>query len=291
LVTKEFFRNDVENNLKKLEAVGAKRGEIKYWIPPYEHYNEEIVAWSRELGLTVINYTPGTRSNADYTEDDAKNFVSSKVIYDSILKKEQEDPNGLNGFLLLTHFGAGPKRTDKFFNHFGALLDELQKRGYKFVRVDELLQSGQKLPKFQDFPVTEIFRGKPKTVDLTSHPKARMYRTRLRQGAKESTDFAGHYVAVEWGCGTGCQQSAIIDALTGKVHFLPINSDLGSEFRLNSSLWVINPPERIIEFYQGKIPQTNRWIYSYYYQWDEKIKDFELLFTDNPWPSKTLFGR
>lgn len=143
LVTKEFFRNDMEKNLKKIEAVGMKRSEIKYWIPPYEHYNEEIVAWSRELGLTVINYTPGTRSNADYTEDDAKNFVPSQVIYDSILKKEQEDPNGLNGFLLLNHFGAGPKRTDKFFNHLGALLDELQRRGYEFVRVDELLSHSE----------------------------------------------------------------------------------------------------------------------------------------------------
>jgi hypothetical protein len=89
----------------------------------------------------VINYTPGTRSNADYIEDDAKNFISSKAIYDSILKKEQEDPNGLNGFLLLMHFGVGPKRTDKFYDHLGALLDELQRRGYEFVRVDELLKN------------------------------------------------------------------------------------------------------------------------------------------------------
>jgi peptidoglycan/xylan/chitin deacetylase (PgdA/CDA1 family) len=141
LVTKEFFRAQVENNLKKLEAIGVKRGEIKFWIPPYEHYNEEIVRWSRELHLSVINYTPGTRSNADYIEDDAKNFISSKAIYDSILKKEQEDPNGLNGFLLLMHFGVGPKRTDKFYDHLGELLDELQKRGYEFVRVDELLKN------------------------------------------------------------------------------------------------------------------------------------------------------
>ena len=140
LVAKEQFRSDLEENLKKIEKLGLKRSEIKYWIPPYEHYNEEIVQWSRELGLTVINYTPGTRSNADYTEDDAKNFVSSQVIFDSILKKEREDPNGLNGFLLLMHFGVGPKRSDKMHERFGALLDELQKRGYEFVRVDELLR-------------------------------------------------------------------------------------------------------------------------------------------------------
>jgi peptidoglycan/xylan/chitin deacetylase (PgdA/CDA1 family) len=141
LVTKAQFRADLENNLKKIEKLGVKRAEIKYWIPPYEHYNEEIVSWSRELALTLVNFTPGTRSSADYTVDDAKNFVPSKTIYESILKKEQEDPNGLNGFLLLMHFGVGPKRTDKFYNHLGALLDELHKRGYKFVRVDELLKN------------------------------------------------------------------------------------------------------------------------------------------------------
>jgi peptidoglycan/xylan/chitin deacetylase (PgdA/CDA1 family) len=140
LVTKELFRSDLKNNLKKIEELGVKRKQIKYWIPPYEHYNEEIVTWSRELGLTLINFTPGTRSTTDYTEDHAENFVSSKAIFDSIIKKEQEDLNGLNGFLLLTHFGVGPKRTDKFYNKLGALLDELQSRGYEFVRVGELLQ-------------------------------------------------------------------------------------------------------------------------------------------------------
>lgn len=140
LVTKEFFTADLENNIQKIERVGVKRKQMKFWIPPFEHYNEEIVSWSHELGLTLINFSPGTRSNADYTEDDAKNFVSSQVIYESILKKEQEDPKGLNGFLLLLHFGVGPKRTDKMHERFGALLDELQKRGYEFVRVDELLK-------------------------------------------------------------------------------------------------------------------------------------------------------
>ena len=96
------------------------------------------MSWSRELGLTLINFSPGTRSNADYTEDDAKNFVSSQIIYDSIVKKEQAD--GLNGFLLLLHFGVGPKRTDKMHDRLGELLDYLDKCGYQFVRVDELLK-------------------------------------------------------------------------------------------------------------------------------------------------------
>jgi endoglucanase len=138
LVTKEFFQRDLETNLQQIEQLGVKRSRIKYFIPPYEWYNEEIVAWTRELGLTLINFSPGTRSTADYTEEDAKNFVSSQVIYDSILRKEKE--NGLNGFMLLLHMGAGPKRTDKMYRRLPELLNHLQGKGYQFVRIDELLR-------------------------------------------------------------------------------------------------------------------------------------------------------
>jgi peptidoglycan/xylan/chitin deacetylase (PgdA/CDA1 family) len=87
--------------------------------------------------MTLINFTSGTRSTADYTENDAKNFVSSQVILDSIINKEKKD--GLNGYLLLLHFAVSPKRTDLMANRMGELLDYLQKQGYDFVRVDEML--------------------------------------------------------------------------------------------------------------------------------------------------------
>lgn len=114
--------------------------EFSYFLPPYEHYNREIADWTAEMGMILINFTPGTRSNADYTGEADRNFVSSQVIFDSILKKEREDPHGLNGFLLLLHIGAGPGRADKFHTRFGELLDVLAARGYQFVRVDELLE-------------------------------------------------------------------------------------------------------------------------------------------------------
>lgn len=91
--------------------------------------------------MTLINFTPGTRSNADYTGEADRNFVPSSVIYDSILARERQDPNGLNGFILLLHLGAGPGRQDKFHTRFGGLLDVLAAKGYEFVRVDELLDS------------------------------------------------------------------------------------------------------------------------------------------------------
>ncbi|MFH0793649.1 MAG: polysaccharide deacetylase family protein [bacterium] len=144
LVTEQEFRSDLEACLKQVETAGMPRAAVKYWIPPYEWYNYEISAWSRKAGLVLFNFTPGTRANADWAPDDHKSFLPSQKIYDSILEYEQKDPDGLNGFLLLLHIGAGPERTDKMHKFFGPLLTELEKRGYRFVRVDEMLRGAEK---------------------------------------------------------------------------------------------------------------------------------------------------
>jgi hypothetical protein len=56
-------------------------------------------------------------------------------------------------------------------------------------------------------------------VNLKSHKNANMFRTNLRNAAKEGVNFAGHYILTTWGCGTNCSQSAIIDARNGRVFF------------------------------------------------------------------------
>jgi peptidoglycan/xylan/chitin deacetylase (PgdA/CDA1 family) len=139
LVSRAQFRADLEQNLEKLRAVGVAPVQAHFFLPAYEHCNEEIAAWTAERGLTLVNLTPGTRSAADYTGEKDENFVPSQRILDSVLGRETQDPHGLNGFILLFHVGAGPGRSDKFHTRFGDLLDKLSARGYKFVRIDELL--------------------------------------------------------------------------------------------------------------------------------------------------------
>jgi hypothetical protein len=103
-------------------------------------------------------------------------------------------------------------------------------------------------PRFEDYPVREIYKGPVARVRLDS-PKARMFRTMLREGARTGPNFAGHYTFVLWGCGTGCAQKAIVDARTGRVYFIPLEfsdiNDVEDEtarkrfFRLNSKLLVV----------------------------------------------------
>jgi hypothetical protein len=99
-------------------------------------------------------------------------------------------------------------------------------------------------PDFGDYRVQDIYTGRPASVDLSSHPIAREYRTRLRKGAAKGPNFAGHYSVVDWGCGSGCQNFAIVDSINGKVFHTPgINSQAGQSFRLDSRLLIMNPVE------------------------------------------------
>jgi peptidoglycan/xylan/chitin deacetylase (PgdA/CDA1 family) len=139
LVPRDRFRADLEANLAEIERFGVARTAATHYIPPYEHYNEEIVAWSAALGLTVVSYTPGTLSAADWTPEDHPRHRGTDEIYESIYRREREDPHGLSGFLLLMHAGAGPKRPDRSDRRLGELLDDLLARGYALERVDHLL--------------------------------------------------------------------------------------------------------------------------------------------------------
>lgn len=142
LVSEDQFQADLVANVAKIIPLipNESRRFSRFFLPPFEHYNREIADWTRENGWMLINFTPGTRSNADYTGEADKNFVSSQKIFDSIVAREREDPSGLNGFILLLHIGAGPGRADKFHARLGELLDYLAGRGYEFARVDELLR-------------------------------------------------------------------------------------------------------------------------------------------------------
>ncbi len=140
LVDHSTFTTDLLNNYAVMEDFGISRKDAPLFLPPYEWYNQQISDWTAELGLQLINFSPGTRSNADYTTPDmGPRYLSSKRIYDSILNYEKQSTNGLNGFLLLVHIGTHPDRTDKFYYLLPDLIDELRSRGYRF----ELLLSGR----------------------------------------------------------------------------------------------------------------------------------------------------
>lgn len=134
LVTKAQFEKDIQDNRAALTKIGVPPQQASYFMPPYEWYNAEINQWAQAMGLTLVNFTPGTGTNADYTTPDMPNYRSSAQLYERLLNFEKNNPNHLNGAILLIHFGTDPKRTDKFYSYLPRLIEELKGKGYDFGR-------------------------------------------------------------------------------------------------------------------------------------------------------------
>src|SRR5437868_1859738 len=120
----------------------------------------------------------------------------------------------------------------------------------------------QSVPRFEDYSAP---------VNLRSAKGASSFRTRLREGAREGVNFAGHYTMVQWGCGAGCLDAGVIDAKTGMV-YLPDeiagfmvwfwnDNDEALQFKPNSRLLVLSGAPAS-EANSGS-PKTGL----YYYEW------------------------
>ncbi len=110
-------------------------------------------------------------------------------------------------------------------------------------------------PKFEDYPVDE-YKGKIAPIDFSTKPEAREFRTVITTAEKQGPNFAGNYTVATWGCGTGCQEFAVINAKTGEIIHYPNGSNgvysdtistLGHQFeyKMNSRLFVVGPPWNI----------------------------------------------
>lgn len=138
LVTKEAFCRDVLDNYRQMERFGVKRADARFFLPAFEWYNDTIAAWTKELGLVLVNFTPGTYSNADWTHPElGDQYLSTDTIFARILRFEQSRPDGLNGFLLLTHIGTDPRRKDKFYLRLDELVTILKNKGYRFTLLSD----------------------------------------------------------------------------------------------------------------------------------------------------------
>lgn len=158
--------------------------------------------------------------------------------------------------------------------------------------------STERLPRFEDYPVTDVFKGTPAAPKIVT-PQKRMYRTRIREGVSKGwgvvrdgkeqpgPNFAGHMIVVQWPCGAPCMMMAMADAQTGDVYSSPISFDgIGSqslalplltpelavgrnpdvEFRQDSSLMVIRATSK-------QTPQHPS--YTYYFLW--QVGEWKLL--------------
>jgi hypothetical protein len=145
-------------------------------------------------------------------------------------------------------------------------------------------------PKFSDYPVS-VFAGKPTSPDVESHPRSRLFRSKIREGAQRGPNFAGHYTIVGWGCGSSCGSQAIVDAETGQV-FHPrslaaidnVNIDIAALEGREESLIKYRPDSRLLVVIGG-INEDPRLRGISYFVWQEnKLK--RILFVHKSYDTK-----
>ncbi len=78
-------------------------------------------------------------------------------------------------------------------------------------------QDAIEAPKFEAFKATKFFAGTPASPDFKTRESALQFKTVIENGAKKGPNFAGAYTVVSWGCGSACQNHAILDAESGKI--------------------------------------------------------------------------
>lgn len=141
LVSKEDFTVDMLKSFRQMAKFGIQPKDAPFFIPPYEHYNAEVASWAQQLGLQIVNFTPGTASSQDYTwrgmPGEKEKYRTSQWLYNNIMQCESR--HTLNGHLLMIHLGTDDRRTDKFYHYLHRLITNLQVKGYAFVSLNELL--------------------------------------------------------------------------------------------------------------------------------------------------------
>ena len=73
---------------------------------------------------------------------------------------------------------------------------------------------------FAAYPAGPIYTGPHAAPDLTE-PRNYNFRTRIRATSRQAPNFAGRWVLVKWGCGTGCNDGRLVNIATGTVVSLP----------------------------------------------------------------------
>jgi hypothetical protein len=139
------------------------------------------------------------------------------------------------------------------------------------------LKVGAQQPLFNTYHVS-LYKGKPASLKLKGNKQAEMFRTAIRTtyySTKEQVEyhganglnFGGHYCFVYWGCGSECQDAAVVDLKTGIVYHA-LTASLGYDFKPNSRLVIVNP---------GKTIDSCAFCKPEYWVWNERNNAFKKI--------------
>ena len=135
LVSREAFQADLKSNFIEIKKKGGLLPSSRFFLAPYEWYNSAIASWTANMGVQLINFSPGSGTNADYTTPDMASYLSSDQLMNRLKEFELSEPNGLNGAFILIHLGTDPARKDKFYNKLEDIITLFSSKGYSFNKL------------------------------------------------------------------------------------------------------------------------------------------------------------
>ena len=150
-VTKEFLLAEL-GETERLFKETTGRDMARLWRAPYGEVNEDIRAWAFEKGYAHVGWTADYALRESLDTLDWVKDTSSKHYRTAVEIKEKvldfgKNSNGLNGGIALMHLSSD-RAEDKLSSILGELMDELERRGYRFVKASEIMEGNKDMAEF-----------------------------------------------------------------------------------------------------------------------------------------------
>jgi peptidoglycan/xylan/chitin deacetylase (PgdA/CDA1 family) len=115
-----------------------------FWRAPYGEQNATLRKWAKEIGYQHVSWTSDYRArksldSLDWVADPSlKIYCSAEDVRNRILGYG----DGANGGIILMHLGTS-RMHDQVHERLGEIIEGLWERGYRLVKVSELLEGRQ----------------------------------------------------------------------------------------------------------------------------------------------------
>jgi hypothetical protein len=99
---------------------------------------------------------------------------------------------------------------------------------------------------FNEHPITaKLAKKNYKTPMINNTNNLNSSSSELIKEAKKPANFANYLRVMSMGCGISCQHFVVFNKKTGEFFMVPVDAEVGAKFQVHSSLFIINPLERI----------------------------------------------
>lgn len=144
-ITRDWLADELRRTDDAFFALTGDR-MTRFWRAPYGEHNSDILRWASEEGWQHVGWTSSrgvSLDSLDWVSDRrSRRYLSPDAIVDRILGFD-EGTETLAGAIVLMHLGSDRPAHDRAVIELPRLIDTLMERGYRLVRVSELVDGGR----------------------------------------------------------------------------------------------------------------------------------------------------